>query len=81
MKTHKERSTQELKSLQNIITAVLIMMVVVFVAMLVFATIKGNTTLYIIPVSLLPIALLNLNSLREIKKELELRKNGTGTNE
>lgn len=81
MKSYKERSIQELKSLQKTITALVIMMFIVFIAMLVMATIKSNTTLFVIPVSLLPIAFLNLNSLREIKRELELRKSGNNENE
>ncbi|WP_316772763.1 redox-active disulfide protein 2 [Pedobacter frigiditerrae] len=46
---------------------------VLFVINIFLAFKKGFSSLSVIPIALLPIALLNINSLKEIKKEIKSR--------
>lgn len=70
-------NTEELLKLQKsikVITYMLAATLVFLFSLTLYLTFKnGFNALTIIPVALLPIVFLNLNNLKEIKKELKLR--------
>lgn len=81
MKNNK-LSNQTLEELQKnrktikVITTMLISALSVLLILCIYITLsKGFTPLLIVPLALSPIALLNLNSLRSIDKEIKTREN------
>ena len=58
----------------KLVTGLLAGMLAVLLVMAILLSIKkGFSTLVVVPFALLPIVLLNVNSLKQIKKELESR--------
>lgn len=77
-KKFSETSTEELqrtkKTLQTI-TGILLGALIVLIALSLYITFtKGFTALLIIPLALLPIAILNFLTVKKINKEIESRK-------
>jgi hypothetical protein len=74
----QELSTEDLqkqeKSLKMLTALLTTALLIVFITALYTTIQKGFTTLLIIPIALLPIAILNYNNLTAIKKELNERK-------
>ena len=72
-------STEDLLKRQktiNPLTILLIGTLVVLLVLSIFITIKkGFTALLVVPFALSPIAILNLNNLKSIQKEINSRKN------
>ena len=79
MKNQKliETNTVELKksakSIKTITGILLGMLIVLFLLSLYITFTKGFTPLLIIPIGLLPIVIVNYNTINEIKKELKSR--------
>ncbi len=79
MKNQKlsETNTADLKksekSIKTITGILLGMLLVLFILSLYITFTKGFTALLIIPIALLPIVIVNFNSINEIKKELKSR--------
>ncbi|PDS26255.1 redox-active disulfide protein 2 [Flavobacterium branchiophilum] len=79
MKNQKlsERNTADLKkyekSIKTITGILLGMLLVLFMLSLYITFTKGFTALLIIPITLMPIVILNFNTINEIKKELKSR--------
>lgn len=72
-------STEELLKRQKTIKPLTILLIVTLILLFVlslFITIKkGFTALLVVPIALSPIAILNLNNLKNIQKEINSRKN------
>ncbi|CAI9687649.1 MULTISPECIES: hypothetical protein [Elizabethkingia] len=72
-------STEDLLKRQKTIkplTIILIGTLVILLVLSIFITIKkGFTALLVVPFALSPIAILNLNNLKSIQKEINSRKN------
>lgn len=72
-----EMSNQELlkqQKLLRVITYMLAGMLLLLFALTTFLSLKkGFSALSVVPIALMPIVILNLNSLKEIKKELKSR--------
>jgi hypothetical protein len=69
-----EKLQQQAKTIK-VVTGTLVGMLVVLLVMAIMLSIKkGFSALIIIPFALLPIVLINVNSLKQIKKELESRR-------
>ncbi|MCL1667103.1 redox-active disulfide protein 2 [Elizabethkingia ursingii] len=72
-------STEELLKKQKIIKPLTIMhigtLILLFVLSLFITFKKGFTALLVVPIALSPIAILNLNNLKSIQKEINSRKN------
>ncbi|OIV41900.1 redox-active disulfide protein 2 [Flavobacterium johnsoniae] len=77
-KKFNEMSSEELlkneKSLKAVTYIFGIVLLLLFVLNIYLAFIKGFSAANVIPLALLPIFILNMNTLKEIKKELESRK-------
>lgn len=61
------------KSIKTITGILLGMLIILFILSLYITFKKGFTSLLIIPIALLPIVIVNFNSINEIKKELKSR--------
>jgi asparagine N-glycosylation enzyme membrane subunit Stt3 len=69
-----EKHQQQAKTIK-VVTGTLVGMLLVLLVMAIMLSIKkGFSALVIIPFALLPIVLINVNSLKQIKKELESRR-------
>jgi asparagine N-glycosylation enzyme membrane subunit Stt3 len=69
-----EKLQQQAKTIK-VVTGTLVGMLLVLLVMAIMLSIKkGFSALVIIPFALLPIVLINVNSLKQIKKELESRR-------
>lgn len=81
MKSNKfnEMSTEELlkneKSLKTVTYIFAVILTFLFIINIYIALHKGFSATQVIPLALLPILILNLNTLKEIKKELKSRGN------
>ncbi|WP_026730661.1 hypothetical protein [Flavobacterium denitrificans] len=73
-----EMSTEELiknqKTLKTVNTIFAIALCILFALNIFIIYNKGFSAMSVVPIALLPILFLNLNNLKEIKKELETRK-------
>jgi asparagine N-glycosylation enzyme membrane subunit Stt3 len=68
-----EKLQQQAKTIK-VVTGTLVGMLVVLLVMAIMLSVKkGFSALVVIPFALLPIVVINVNSLKQIKKELESR--------
>ena len=80
MKTKKpnEMTNEELlkneKTIKSVTYTLSGMLLVLFVLNIFLAFKKGFSALFVVPLALLPIVIINLNTLKEIKKEQGIRK-------
>ncbi|HFK5569138.1 redox-active disulfide protein 2 [Elizabethkingia meningoseptica] len=70
-----EDLNQKQKSIKSLTTMLIVTLIALFLISLFVSLKKGFTPLLVIPIALLPVVSMNLNNLKNIKKEIDSRNN------
>ncbi|HAY3549691.1 redox-active disulfide protein 2 [Elizabethkingia meningoseptica] len=70
-----EDLNQKQKSIKSLTTMLIVTLIALFLISLFISLKKGFTPLLVIPIALLPVVSMNLNNLKNIKKEIDSRNN------
>lgn len=70
-----EDLNQKQKSIKSLTTMLIVTLIALFLISLFISLKKGFSPLLVIPVALLPVVSMNLNNLKNIKKEIDSRNN------
>ncbi|EOR30079.1 hypothetical protein [Elizabethkingia meningoseptica] len=70
-----EDLNQKQKSIKSLTTMLIVTLIALFLISLFISLKKGFSPLLVIPIALLPVVSMNLNNLKNIKKEIDSRNN------